>query len=128
VDLDARVVLRGPGPGRHLNVATSPWAIASPSCLGSVTERRVWLTRFNGSNKEALLRNVRVAHGVNAVMEAVETPHSRPPLDRIVAEATGCKLANIQNTFEPSGRLRHQEITPREVFSAVSADFTSLGE
>jgi hypothetical protein len=56
-----------------------------------------------------------MAHGIDTLMKAVEAAHPLPPLDRIVAEATAGELVNIQDAFEPGGRLRHQKIAPREV-------------
>jgi hypothetical protein len=93
-----------------------------------MTERNVGLARFNGSNKEALLRDVWVTHGVHALMETMQTPRPLAPADRLMCESAGRELIDVENTFSLGSRLSDGAIPPREVFSSVFDDFTSLGE
>lgn len=82
---------------------------------------------LDGSNKESLLRDVRVPYGVNALMKTVQATGTLTPADRVVGEAAGCELVDVEHPFGPRSRFGHEVITPREVLFAVCASFTSLG-
>jgi hypothetical protein len=84
VYVDSGMGLSGVPRDRHLDLAIGPWAVTRACSLRSVTESGVRLARLNGSNKEAILRDVRVTHSEDAVVQSMEATSPCAVVDRVL--------------------------------------------